>query len=145
MTHITDDTLRALLTSAHADRETYAGQYESLCNWYGRDRVSALAVQLFHGPKTEVAEVDDTDTEADSGQATPDPHVIARFGTLFGAVVTLTSEKTGIPDHETAYRWHCAGCQKNGTFTLLGLDHTRNEANTHAGSCRALPRPAEAS
>jgi hypothetical protein len=93
---------------------------------------------------------------------TADPDVLMRFLTIGGATVELRSHqfKTRyqwdsrsrvFPNYETrtvdGYRWQCLGCGKLGAADFNStdyLDHehdrARDDANSHASACRAMPR-----
>lgn len=61
-----------------------------------------------------------------------DPAVM-RFLTLGGAVVTVTFS-------DSRYYARCRGCNWRN-YGRSSETSTRDDANTHAGECRAMPRP----
>ncbi|WP_037601818.1 hypothetical protein [Streptacidiphilus rugosus] len=61
---------------------------------------------------------------------------LIRFANLLGALVIVIATEEG---HRTSYRWHCTGCLTERLGRELRVN--REEANTHAGTCRALPQP----
>lgn len=87
--------------------------------------------------------------------------VLMRFLTTGGAVVELRSHQFSShytrqgrpnwsPDTRTVdgYQWTCLGCDQRGEPGYLDNDYldnerrkARNEANAHASTCRAMPRP----
>lgn len=105
-----------------------------------------------------------TRTAEPAAPAAPSP-VIARFLTLGGATVELRATRftthythQGRPyvsdtAHEVnGFTWYCHGCDDNGynsNSLLYGetqylpseADRARNDANGHAGTCRAMPNP----
>ncbi|GAA2484814.1 hypothetical protein GCM10010406_21330 [Streptomyces thermolineatus] len=100
-------------------------------------------------------------------QATPapapepiDPRVIAQFSTVGGATVDLrTTTFTTLYDYRGApylapesyqvdgFNWTCHGCHTVGrtrSHSDAGYRNkqtARDDANTHAGACRSMPRP----
>jgi|HubBroStandDraft_6_1064221.scaffolds.fasta_scaffold11889_4 hypothetical protein len=74
---------------------------------------------------------DDTPRPAQSGAAPP----LMRFLTLGGAVVELHRDtRTG------RHRWECLGCEK-ADMPYETATAARDDANEHAGICRAMPKP----
>jgi hypothetical protein len=63
-----------------------------------------------------------------------------RYLTLGGAHVHVTAS----PTREHDYAWRCHGCGKGLDATFSIIDNARTTANTHAATCRALPRPGPA-
>ncbi|WP_327324678.1 hypothetical protein OG735_20805 [Streptomyces sp. NBC_01210] len=65
--------------------------------------------------------------------------VLYRFLTIVGATVDVIPQPTrALPDRHAAV---CRGC--DATYTsAVGVSHDLKEwAQTHSGTCRALPRP----
>lgn len=108
---------------------------------------------------------DTTTTETSTTQT--DDNVLMRFLTQGGATVELHhqdkrvrtmphSSVTVMPDGETrmshGYNWRCLGCGAIGGGGRYGmgdnhfdqhqLGEARDEANSHATTCRAMPKPA---
>lgn len=71
--------------------------------------------------------------------------VVMRFATAGGAIVFLTRHEVPRPapgndTHDCS--WKCSGClQGSGTdqYNLHSMGYARDEANRHAGQCRAMP------
>ena len=65
----------------------------------------------------------------------------ARFGTLLGAVVSITRTEPARSNEPVTFTWSCNGCQaRNSEFTeKTQAAKARQAANDHAGTCRALP------
>ncbi|MFJ7269396.1 hypothetical protein ACIQV3_22590 [Streptomyces sp. NPDC099050] len=90
-----------------------------------------------------------------------DTDPIMQFLTIGGAVVELRAHRfmtryswkgrpyVGDTQYETdGFRWSCLGCDKQGgpnifehDYLSTERDEARNDANDHAETCRAMPRP----
>lgn len=109
-----------------------------------------------------MADEPSTDTDTTTQPAKPD-NTIARFLTVGGAVVRLyptrfiTRWAGGPPfaakePYETSgFQWTCDGCGAYGRQGETYLDRNyrqqaeaRDEANGHADTCRAMPKPTTA-
>jgi hypothetical protein len=72
--------------------------------------------------------------------STTPPAPVMRFVTLGGAHVVVTIDD--ITDASPAYShiWSCLGCDDGDDFGTA-LDRARADANRHASTCRAIPKP----
>ncbi|MGW6946156.1 hypothetical protein ACWGHD_04435 [Streptomyces xanthophaeus] len=64
-------------------------------------------------------------------------NVIARYLTLANATVDLIKTNDDSPAYIDG--GHCTGC--GHSITWMGEEFGRREAQAHAATCRALPRP----
>jgi hypothetical protein len=103
---------------------------------------------------------------AEAATDTTDDNVLMRFLTQGGATVELHrqtkavrtmpgSSCTVLPDGEfriaDGFNWRCHGCNGTGGHGRYGMgpghfdeyqiSEARTEANTHATTCRAMPKP----
>lgn len=67
-----------------------------------------------------------------------DPALVAMFLTVGGAIVQ--QRRTESYSKST---WYCSGCGETPLASSYDFQ-MRNEANGHANSCRAMPRPMRA-
>lgn len=102
----------------------------------------------------------ETTTTVDTTESTPE--VVMQFLNLAGATVDLyrhTWTERVRPHHDqptkwaekTGFEWACRGCDLTGNEQRLRLSdvgyeereprESRKDANDHAATCRALPRP----
>jgi hypothetical protein len=122
--------------------------------------MSPLTLPAFLTRRREDKTVTDTDTPIET-QARTDDNILMRFLTQGGAVVELRRHefKTNYTHKGRPYvgdewypvngfRWECLGCGKVGgpTFSEHNYlpdegDEARDDANEHATSCRAMPKP----
>lgn len=66
-------------------------------------------------------------------QDSKSPSPVMRFRTLGGAIVVVE-----LANPPNAFRWRCLGCDDAGSRpSKSGI---REDANTHAGACRAMPK-----
>jgi hypothetical protein len=72
-------------------------------------------------------------------QKSTERETYARFGTLLGAVVTLTRITDTRTQDKVAFTWTCNGCRDHIPFSDASVVKVRDEANQHAGTCRSLP------
>jgi S-adenosylhomocysteine hydrolase len=84
----------------------------------------------------------DTPALDDTAAQNADSDVLMRFLTQGGAQVHVTgSGRYGTQDHH----WTCRGCDNTSHNGIALYDwQARDEANTHATDCRAMPKPAAA-
>lgn len=64
-------------------------------------------------------------------------NVIARYLTLANATVDLIRTNDSSPDYID--RGHCTGC--GHSISWMREEYGREQAQSHAETCRALPRP----
>lgn len=72
-----------------------------------------------------------------------EPGIIVRYLTVGGATVNITDNRTP--------HWHCTACPSTSVGAYTGpfgtpftLDAIHKQAQAHAETCRAMPRPAVA-
>ncbi|MFD3516358.1 hypothetical protein [Streptomyces sp. NPDC058657] len=86
-------------------------------------------------------------TETTTADTAPAPTALMRFLTHGGAVVQVTEEQrttfwdtTNPTGTWTVYPVHCLGCHYDHD-SYTSPEGARDNANEHASTCRAMPKP----